>query len=147
MGDPGIVDEEMETPEALAHGRDEQLDRVAVAHVAARAVDGDAAGADRRFREECLRGNVPLGQVHVIDGDRDAPLGELQRRRPAEPGSAARDDRHPTLHRLGERLWLGPLLRGRRPDGGSLVRSHDPGRSWCQALEPMFEIEHGQVTP
>src|SRR5213079_880654 len=74
VGHAGVVDEVMHPAQPLPHRGDELVHFSVAADVAAGAVDRHTQGPDRRFGEEGLGGDVPLGEVDVIDGyGRPAP--------------------------------------------------------------------------
>src|SRR5439155_15726159 len=79
VGHAGVVDEVMHPAQPLPHRGDELVHFGVAADVAAGAVDRHAQGADRRFGEEGLGGDVALGEVDVIDGYGRPVLRELDR--------------------------------------------------------------------
>src|SRR5207249_5355217 len=74
------------------------------------AIDGDALRADGRFGEQRLRADVALGELDVVEGDRDALPGELEAGGAPQASRAAGDDRDAALNRLGEPLRPGLFL-------------------------------------
>ncbi len=90
MGDPGIVDHDVEMGEAGDAGIDERLDLVVLGDVAV-----DIGGAALAMRLLDLgRHALAAAIVDVVDDDLGALLGETLGDALAEAGAAAGDDRH-----------------------------------------------------
>ncbi len=116
---PGVVEEDVDAPEALHRRVDRVHDRRVVAHVAGEGQRGGAGGLALGDEGcEVVARAHPVARVrqrprHVERGDAGAGLGQRQRGRPALPVRGARHERHPPAELTHAR----PPLRSVRPGG------------------------------
>ena len=110
LDDAGVVDQDVETAEALGRRVDRPADLVLVADVAGQGEDAQAA--DRR---QLAAGEVELGRVAGEDGD-PRPLGrQLAGHQEPQAARAAGDHRHPVVELDGG----APPERPRQCQGGT----------------------------
>src|SRR3989442_1585131 len=127
-----VVRQKVDATQALPHRGDELLHVVAFAYVAPCAIHRHAERADGGLGEEGLCRDVAVGQVDVVDRDRRAVLGELERGGPAEAGRAPRDHGDPPVHRLRQaRRNLAPCNRSPRCSCGAGSPCSEPPPSAC----------------
>jgi hypothetical protein len=120
------------------------VDLIGPANVAMLGVDRDAVRLDGGFGEQGLRRDVAPGEIHVVEGDGRAALGQLEADRASQPRRPAGHDGDASGEAFTRDLRIGPLLRHGRPRRGRLLSAMDQG-CCASGVEPAGQFEPLQV--